>query len=327
MLDGLDTQTRRIYQPVLDDLVQVERSLHKLATSSPRDIHSLLGYVLGDKGKRIRPAITLLASRLHPCQSDMPILMATAIELLHLATLIHDDTVDESAIRRGRTTASKRWGEDIAVLLGDYVFGVSAVFVCDTGNVRAIRIFSQTIKELSHGQLLEYLRSFKLDQTREDYQTRISYKTASLFRTAAQAGTILSGASEEWVQALEHYGYNLGMAFQVVDDILDYEGDPKQVGKPVGNDLLHGVMTLPAIMLMERYPDENPIKQLFSNQASNEYLPRVVEMIRNTGILEECHVVAEKSCDKAVKSLNILPDTPSRQSLLELTRYVLERKR
>ena len=327
VLNDLDTQTRNIYEPVLESLVQVERNLRELATSSPPDIQDLLGYVLNDTGKRIRPAITLLASRLHPCQSDVPILMATAIELLHLATLIHDDTVDESAIRRGRTTASKRWGGDIAILLGDYVFGVSAVAVCDTDNVRVIRAFAQTIKELSHGQLLEYLRSFKWEQTRTDYESRISCKTASLFRTAAQAGAILSGAPDDWVQSLEQYGHNMGMAFQVVDDILDYEGDTEQVGKPVGNDLLHGIVTLPAIMLMERHPNNNPIKQLFSNQTPQAHLPEIVEMVRSEGILEECYAAATAYCEEAAGALNELPDSPQRKSLIDLTQYVLERRR
>ena len=327
VLAGLDARTRRIYQPVWDDLGQVERRLRELLVSSPDDIRDLLQYVLGDRGKRIRPAITLLTSHLHPCEPDLPVLIATAIELLHLATLIHDDTVDGSVMRRGRTTVSRRWDSSIAVLLGDYVFGVSSVFVSDTRNVRVIRACAETVRDLSHGQLLEHLNSFNWQQTRKEYQARIFYKTASLFRTAAQVGTSLSGAPEEWVKALTSYGYNLGMAFQVVDDILDYEGDPQEVGKPVGNDLLQGVVTLPAIILMERHPDAGPVKELFSSKAPEKHLPQLTGLIRNAGILDECRAVAEEFCDKAVRSLDMLPDTPPRSSLIELTRYVLERRR
>lgn len=328
MLNGLDIQTKHIYSPIMEDLEQVEKKLCEVVDASPEEIRVLLRYALQDKGKRLRPAITLLASRLHPCDQENPVLMATAIELLHLATLIHDDTVDESEIRRGRLTVSKRWGGEIAVLLGDYVFGVSAVYVCDTRNVRAIRAFAETIRQLSHGQLLEYLRSFKYQQARDDYHIRISYKTASLFRTAGEAGAILAGTREEWIRAMAQYGHNLGMAFQVVDDILDYEGNPEQVGKPVGNDLLHGIVTLPALMLMERSAHDNPIASLFRHQPpKTEQLSAIVETIRSQGILEECYQVAQDYCDRASESLRTLPESPTVDSLLALTRYVLERRR
>jgi geranylgeranyl pyrophosphate synthase len=311
----------------MDGLAQVERGLHGLAISSPLDIRELLTYALGDKGKRIRPAITLLAANLRPHQKQPVVLMATAIELLHLATLLHDDAVDDSTLRRGRATVSKNWGGNIAVLLGDYVFGVSAVYVCDTRNVQAIRAFAQTIRDLSHGQLLEYLRSFKWDQTRSDYNDRISCKTASLFRTAAQVGGILSDAPEEWVRTLASYGHNLGMAFQVVDDILDYEAKTEQVGKPVGNDLLHGIVTLPVIMLMEHNAESNSIKQLFEERAPQHLVAEVVEIVRSSGILERCYDIAEEYCNKAAENLQILPDSPSRRSLEALTRFVVERRR
>ncbi|MFQ5861086.1 MAG: polyprenyl synthetase family protein, partial [Dehalococcoidia bacterium] len=242
-----------IYSLVLDELARVEENLRRLArtgvpaTTGPGDPHisELLEYVLDSKGKRIRPAITLLASRFHPHDGELPISMASAVELLHLATLIHDDTVDNSPVRRGRATVSQLWGRDTAVLLGDYVFATSAVFVCDTHSVHIIRRFSETIMEISSGELLESLSKYDTHQSRQQYEERIYRKTASLFQTAAESGAILSGAPEETVEALHTYGFNLGMAFQVVDDILDFEGDATEIGKPVGHDLLNGVLTLP----------------------------------------------------------------------------------
>ena len=205
----------------------------------------------------MRPAVTLLAAQFHPHDPARPILMASAVELLHLATLIHDDTVDNSPVRRGRATVSSTWSPHVAVLFGDYVFATSATFVCDTQNIRVIRRFSETIMELASGQLMEYFTAFDAAQARDLYNDRIYRKTASLFCTASESGAVLGDAPEHEVQALRDYGYNIGMAFQVGDDLLDFQGDASNLGKPVGSDLLNGVLTLPTIMLMERYPEDN----------------------------------------------------------------------
>ena len=329
MLEGLDTQTRLIYEPVKEGLTHVEEKLRQLSADEGTFPHlsELLDYVLQSKGKRVRPAVTLLASQVHPGPTDLPVLMAAAVELLHIATLIHDDTVDNSALRRGKATVSNLWGQNVAVLLGDYVFAASATLVCDTRNVRVIRRFAETIMALSSGELLEYFHSFSWQQTRQDYEERISRKTASLFRTACETGAILSGAPEEHVAALSTYGHNLGMAFQVVDDILDYEGDPLEVGKPVGNDLLQGVVTLPALMLMERYPVENPIRVLFESRGDGLALKRVLEMVHNSTILEECYAQASGYCQQAAAIAARLPEGPYRRSLLEITSYVMSRRR
>ena len=243
MVEGLDARTARIYGPIVERLEQVEERLHGISDIKTPFLPDLLDYVFRTQGKRVRPAITLLASQFHPHDHDQPVTMATAVELLHMATLIHDDTVDNSPLRRGKATVSDVWGKDVAVLLGDYVFATSATFVCDTENVRVIRRFSETIMQLSSGELLEFFNTNNWRQSRDDYNNRIYRKTASLFHTAAESGAILSGAPEETVRALEEYGYNIGMAFQIVDDILDVQGSAEEIGKPVGNDLLQGVLT------------------------------------------------------------------------------------
>ena len=329
MLEGLDERTALIYQPIKDDLIQVEERLRGLSDVKTPFLPELLDYVYQSGGKRVRPAITLLASNIHPHDHDLPIIMAAAVELLHIATLIHDDTVDNSHMRRGRTTVSGLWGKDVAVLLGDYVFATSATFVCDTGNVRVIRRFSKTIMELSSGELLEYFNSNNWKQSEDDYNDRIFRKTASLFRTAAETGAILGGASEETVQALQRYGYNIGMAFQIVDDILDVQGNPDEIGKPVGNDLLQGVLTLPSIMLMDRYPKENPVEELFrrNNGGGGDSLRRALEMIQNSNIIADCYAVARDYCSKAAEAIESLPDGPAHRSLADLAHYMMERTR
>ncbi len=320
-------QAISIYQPVHEELVRVEENLKKLGETASPVLARLLDHVFDTTGKAIRPALTLLASKFHPHDSTRPVIMATAVELLHIATLIHDDTVDNSDIRRGKATVSKLWGPQVAVLVGDYIFAVSATYVCDTGNIRVIRRFSETIMELSTGELHEMSEAFDWTQTREQYFNRIYKKTASLFTTASESGAVLSGAPETLVKALRDYGYNLGMAFQIVDDILDYEGKAEEVGKPVGNDLVHGIATLPAILLLERYPQENPVAALFRDPEDRASLKRALDIIQNSSIIEDSYAVAGDFGHKALACLEGLPRSPARDSLEELVGYVLTRRK
>lgn len=327
MLKGLDERTATIYAPIQSRLNQVEDRLGSLRYTNPTYLEPLLDYVLNSGGKRIRPAITLLSSDFYPHDRENPIVMAGAVELLHLASLIHDDTVDNSDLRRGRPTVSNQWGKHVAVLFGDYLFATSATFVCDTQNVRVIRRFSETIMELASGEMAEFFNTFNLEHARELYQDRIYRKTASLFRTAGETGAILGGAPEPQIQEMRSYGYNIGMAFQMVDDLLDVQGDANELGKPVGSDLLQGVLTLPTIMLLEKYPEDNPVEALFKDRTQDGKLGQVIEMINNTGIIDDCYAEIRKYCDKAASSLDILPDCDSRRSLLAMSEYIRERSR
>ena len=196
MLHGLDQRTASIYSPVQEGLAKVDDKLRSLAETETSPVQPLLQYVNDAGGKRVRPAITLLCAQFHPHDPARPIIMASAVELLHLATLIHDDTVDNSPLRRGRATVSNTWTPHVAVLFGDYVFATSATFVCDTHNIRVIRRFSETIMELASGQLMEYFTAFDSSQARDAYNDRIYRKTASLFCTASESGAILGEAPE-----------------------------------------------------------------------------------------------------------------------------------
>lgn len=305
----------------------MEERLRKIGEVDFPHLAGLLSHVLAGSGKRTRPAIALLSSKFHPSDPEPPILMAMAVELLHLATLIHDDTVDRAPLRRGRPTVNSLWGDNVAVLLGDYVFATSASLVCDTKNMRVIRLFSETLMALSSGELRERFTAFDWRQTRENYWERIRDKTASLFTTASEGGVVLSGAAEDVVQSLRSYGYNLGMAFQIVDDVLDFQGTEEEMGKPVGSDLLQGTLTLPAILLLERYPRDNPIKKVFQKRSTQMNLRRALEMINNSDVIKDSYAVAGDFCKKAQKALECLPDNQCRRSLWELTDFVLERRR
>ncbi|MCH8109583.1 MAG: polyprenyl synthetase family protein [Chloroflexi bacterium] len=319
-------QATSIYQPVQDRLARVQDNLGKLSDIPSPFLSQLLDHVFHTVGKMVRPAITLLASNFNPHDEAKPEIMAAAVEILHIATLIHDDTVDNSNVRRGRATISHIWGRNAAVLAGDYIFAKSATFVCDTDDIRVIRRFSETIMELSSGELQEMADAYNCNQTMEQYLERIYNKTSSLFTTAGLSGAILSGVSEDVVQKLRDYGYNLGMAFQIIDDILDFEATEEEIGKPVGSDLSHGIMTLPAIMAMERNPKDNPIATLFQQPQDPERLRRAVDMILNSSVIDDSFAVANDYCNKALANLSTLPQNPSRDSLEELVGFILKRR-
>ena len=320
-------QVSAIYAPVQGRLDRVEQRLKELAGVNFPFLAKMLTHVYGSSGKRARPAITLLAASFHPHDEYKSEVMATAVELLHIATLIHDDTVDESDTRRGRATISSLYGKDIAVLVGDYVFASSATFVCDTGHVGVIRRFSETIMELSSGELHERVSAHDPGQTLDGYHQRIYNKTASLFSTSGETGAVLSGAPKEQVAALKEYSRELGMAFQIVDDILDFQGDEDEIGKPVGSDLANGIMTLPAFIARAGSPSGNPIEAYFRDDGEDDaLLAEAVEFIRQPKIIDAAYDEAARRCEVARDALGVLPQTPSRDSLEHLLDYMLTRR-
>lgn len=305
----------------------VEETMRDIPKVELSHLAELLDYILKHRGKQIRPAITLLSGKLHRYNLDLLVPMAAGVELLHIATLIHDDTIDNSVMRRGEPTVNSIWGQSTAILMGDYTFAKSAHLVSTTGNLRVIGLFAQVLMTISSGELDGNSSAFNWEQSRLQYFKRIENKTASLFSTAAQSGAILGNAPEEDVDALKNYGYNLGMAFQIVDDILDFTGDEEEMGKPVGSDLLQGTLTLPAILLMEQYPKDNPIKELFQRKQVEQNLKRAIEIVHNSPVIEQSYAIAADFCSKGRQTLERLPKGASRQSLLELVDYVIERKK
>jgi len=316
-----------IYEPVQEDLVKVEARLRSVGEVDFPRLSKLLAHSLKGGGKRIRPALVLLSGKFYHYDPGYLLPMATAVEILHTATLVHDDAIDNSAVRRGRPTINKVWGEDKAILLGDYLLGKSQELVADTQNLRVMRLFAQTFMTISSGELNQAFSAFNLEQTREQYLQRISSKTACLLSLATESGAILSQAPEKSVRALKGYGHNLGIAFQIVDDILDFIGTEEEMGKPAGSDLAQGTLTLPAILLLERYPEDNPVRRLFQNEDRQRNIELAMELVRNSSIAEECYAVASDYCARACSNIKQLPDNASRRSLIELADYVVKRRK
>jgi len=316
-----------IYEPIQEDLVKVEDRLRSLCEVDFPQLSKLLDYSLKSGGKRIRPALVLLSGRFYRYDPGYLVPMATAVEILHTATLIHDDVIDNSSVRRGRPTVNKVWGEDKAILLGDYLLAKSQELVAETQNLRVIKLFAQAFMTLSSGELAQAVNAFNLDQSRQQYLQRISAKTASLISLATESGAILSRAPEKSVKILKEYGRNLGIAFQIVDDILDFIGTEEEMGKPIGSDLAQGTLTLPAIFVLERYPEDNPVIRLFQNEERQKNIGLAIELVRSSSIPEECYAVASDYCARACHNLKLLPDNACRRSLIELAEYVVKRRK
>jgi heptaprenyl diphosphate synthase len=315
-----------VYDPVRNRLQIAVEMLSELGSQQSGTLAELLEHVLDSSGKLIRPTVVLLASNFHPNDGCDVETLAVAIELLHMATLIHDDTVDSADVRRGKATVSSVWGPKRAVLLGDYVFASAAKFVCNTENVGVIRRFSETAMELSSGEFREIESAYRQDLTRDQYLDRIYRKTASLFTTAAESGAIVVGSPEHVANALRDYGYNLGMAFQIVDDVLDLDAKPEEVGKPVGNDLTQGILTMPAILALEQYPVNNPISALCRDPSDQKSLDLSLEMIRNSSFTEDSIEIAREYSSKALDSIKNIEMNRSHKSLEALAEYVVHRR-
>ena len=293
-------------------------------------ISERLIHILANPGKKTRPAITLLASKLwDKPDNKTSITMATAVELLHIATLLHDDTVDQSDHRRGEATASNLWGKEVAVLLGDYVFASSAIFVCETNNLTLVKNFAETIVELSRGELSEFLDTGNPRINRKSYFERIYNKTASLFKTASQSGAIIGSSDNKGIKAMENFGYNLGIAFQIQDDIIDFESNPDIIGKPSGKDLLKGILTLPSIIFIEDNTSNNPVTDFFSEYPhfSIEKYQNAKKAILDSASIKKSQFIVNEFLKKALLNLETIPNSNHKSSLIDLIHTVHERKK
>lgn len=320
-------ETTPLFAPVTQELAQVEAEMGSLARASEPMMQGLLSHILRPGGKRIRPVLTLLAGRFHHYDLGRLIPMATAVELFHIATLVHDDTIDKAMLRRGLPTVNRVWNGQVAILVGDYLFAQSAELVAGTEDLRVIRRFAQTLMAVCQGELGQAFTSYDVNLSREDYFTRIDRKTAALFALATESGAILSGAPEVAIAALRQYGHKLGMAFQITDDILDFTSTEAELGKPVGNDLLQGTVTLPVIVALAQHPELGALWPNSRPEDRHQAWQRTVEMVLNSSAVDESYRVAAAYCHQAGQALDALVDDAARRALLNLADYVLERRR
>lgn len=318
--------TTSLYGPVSADLPLVDEMLGSLQHVEFPWLRRMLESTLTGGGKRLRPAIALLAGRLGDYDLEKLVPLAASVELLHTATLIHDDVIDAAQERRGKPTAAALFNNASSVMLGDYMFAHAAEFVARTGNIRVIRNFADTLRVMANGELTQDMSAYEYSADVQRYLDRIYGKTASLFATAAEGGAIVTGAPEEFVAPMRTFGEQLGMAFQIVDDILDFSATSEELGKPAGSDLLSGTVTLPTLLYMDRYPDDNPVKRAFEGTRRRANLARAVDEIRASDILPEAMNTAQRFADRARDALAALPSGDPKATLDGLVDYVLARR-
>lgn len=320
----------QVVEAVLADigpyLQAVEQGLRAAMDDSGQETRAIALHLIESGGKRIRPIMTLLSGRVFGQDVSRVVPVGVAAEMIHMATLVHDDVIDEASTRRGRPTVNSRWGNHSAVLAGDCLLARALVILVDTGRPEIVRIMSDMILRMCDGEIQQKASLGRLDQTEEDYFRRIEKKTALFFAACCQSGALIQGATAEQAHALKEYGRNIGMAFQVVDDLLDVSGEAEVVGKPVGNDLAAGIVTLPVIYLLQREGMRERVASILGEgPASSDRVRAVLELVRSNGAIEYSRQVAVRFARKAQEHLLALPDCEGRDLLARIADELLER--
>ena len=326
-----DTATlSRLFSSIQSDLDQVDATFQERATSGLDILNSASMHALSSPGKRLRTALTLLSGKLNTYHFDKLLPLSVAFEMVHLATLLHDDIVDNALTRRGNPTVNALWGNNIAILLGDYYFAKTAGLIADINDNRIDHLFSDTVATVCEGTIMEIMTAGRVDLTVESYYEKISHKTACLMAACCKGGAIVSEAPQEEVRLLHDYGLNLGIAFQIIDDILDYTEDQTTIGKPAGNDLRQGMVTLPLIYALQAQSLHDNLQQVHSilnggAHTEEDILP-VVEWVVNSPGISRARADAYTYADRARAALHHFPHSTDRDVLDELIDFVVTRK-
>ncbi|MGL9719670.1 octaprenyl diphosphate synthase [Symbiopectobacterium sp.] len=290
-------------------------------------INQIGNYIIGGGGKRIRPMIAVLAARSLAYEGDKHVTVAALIEFIHTATLLHDDVVDESDMRRGKETANAAFGNAASVLVGDFIYTRAFQMMTSLGSLRVLALMSEAVNVIAEGEVLQLMNCNDPDITEESYMRVIYSKTARLFEAAAQASGILAGATDEQEKALQEYGRYLGTAFQLIDDLLDYSADGKTLGKNTGDDLNEGKPTLPLLHAMRNGNSEQcaMIRKAIEEGNGRHLLEPVLAAMQQCGSLEYTRQRAEQEADKAISALQALPPSPFREALEGLAHIAVQR--
>jgi len=312
-----------------EKLILVEEKIKSKLSSKVSLVDEMTNYHLRTGGKRLRALLTLGSAKI--CgysKGSRDVNLAACVELIHAATLMHDDVIDNSEIRRGKKTLNSIWGNHSSILVGDYLLSRCFEMMVEDGNLEILKLLSTTSAEISQGEVLQLQHKGEIDMLEETYLKIISAKTASLFAAATKVGSILANKENKIKEALEFYGKNLGLTFQIADDSLDYNSELKFFGKKIGNDFYEGKVTLPIILLYQKanIKEKSELKKLFEkNQRNEDELKKVLLMIKNYNIISDCYSRADYFINLASNSLSIFDESKEKEILKNLTSFSLER--
>ncbi len=313
--------------PIEVDLGKVDEVIRRRLDSDVVLIRTIANYIVGSGGKRLRPALVLLSANAFGAQGSAKHELAAVVEFIHTATLLHDDVVDESSLRRGRKTANAEFGNAASVLVGDFLYSRAFQMIVEAGSLRVMKVLADATNVIAEGEVLQLLNVHDADTDEEQYLRVIRYKTAKLFEAATQVGAIIGGASPRIELALAEYGMHLGTAFQLIDDVLDYSGDLHETGKNLGDDLAEGKPTLPLIYAMRagNAAEREVVRHAIEHGGKSD-LEGVVAAIHRVGALDYAREQARAEADAATARLDHLPHSACRDSLLQLALFSVERK-
>jgi len=315
-----------IRAPIAEDLRHVDEVIRRRLQSDVVLIRTIAQYIVGAGGKRLRPALVLLAARAFGEGENARHELAAVIEFIHTATLLHDDVVDESRLRRGRGTANATFGNAAAVLVGDFLYSRAFQMMVGVGSMRIMSLLADATNTIAEGEVLQLINVHDADVDEKRYLEVVRRKTAKLFEAAARLGGVLGGVAPEVEDALAAYGLHLGTAFQLIDDVLDYSGDTAAIGKSLGDDLAEGKPTLPLIRAMASgTADETALVRRAIVEGGRDHFPRVLEAIRRTGALDYARAAAMSEAEAAQLALRPLAASAARDSLLELAAFSVTR--
>lgn len=310
---------------VKEELVEVVKIMKKRVKSSNKLISDILLDMVNNSGKMLRPAFVIISAKFGNYDRKKILPLAAAIEMLHMATLVHDDIIDNALIRRSKPTIQAEYGKDYAVFIGDFLFSQSFLLLSDNINVANLKKVSKVVSRICKGEIDQFESRYDINITINDYLKRIAAKTAALFALSFYVGAYESNCGEELSKVLASIGYNIGIAFQIIDDILDYTGEESVVGKPLCNDIRQGVFTLPLIYSLERNRDEKIISLIKKRNYCEDDIKRIVAFVQQNGGITQSKMLAEKYTKKAFDKIAMLKDSPPKQILIDVTTKLLYR--
>ncbi|MBI2221466.1 MAG: polyprenyl synthetase family protein [Acidobacteria bacterium] len=319
----------QIFEPIREDLEAVEREFIRHIESRVELIPQIGRYIQASGGKRVRPAVLLMAARLAGYKGGKAVMYASVVEAIHSATLIHDDIVDEAELRRGRVSVHSRWGSDVTVLVGDYLYINAMALALTVDSLELVRLLCDVTLRMIEGELYQLTKTGDVDISEDEHFDIIRRKTAYLFGGCAQIGGVLGGVTQEQEHALREYGFSLGVAFQLVDDLLDFTAEQDVLGKPIGGDLREGKVTLPIIYLLQRAPEADALvrRAVHERAVAPEDWREIRRLLVEHRAVDAAYEKATEFAAIAKQQLSVFPPSPEREALLALPDFVLSRDR